>query len=106
MLPDSGRRQAQRLYRAHSCVQCGRRAKTRRIERHHIDGDTANNDRGNIKILCSTCHAAKHLRLPLALCAVCRTMFQPKRRRRSTLCGNPECHRFWGQLSALKRWYK
>ena len=49
MLADSGRRQAQRLYRAHDCVRCGATDKTARIERHHIDGDTTHNSPGNVE---------------------------------------------------------
>ena len=35
------------------CEQCGQRKPT---ERHHLDGDTGNNDPSNIAILCRRCH--------------------------------------------------
>lgn len=36
------------------CEICGRGRC--RIDRHHIDGDTSNNDQKNIKFLCRKCH--------------------------------------------------
>jgi hypothetical protein len=45
---------AQRLYTADRCERCG--DEHGRLERHHVDGNTDNNDRSNIRILCVKCH--------------------------------------------------
>ncbi len=55
----SGRKQAQRTINADKCSKCG---STKKLERHHMDKDTANNGTGNVKILCSKCHTALHQR--------------------------------------------
>lgn len=52
--PDGGRRRAQKLYPLGACEQCGRPGQ----DRHHKDGDTANNDPANVVILCRRCHMA------------------------------------------------
>jgi len=54
---NAGRLRAQKMYPACECETCG--AKTR-FERHHIDGNTKNNDRSNILVLCSACHRSHH----------------------------------------------
>lgn len=55
-----GRSRAQRLYRqVGACTACG----AERAERHHIDGNTANNETENIAILCRRCHMATDGRL-------------------------------------------
>src|SRR3990167_1452470 len=48
-----GRSRALRLYpRVGVCTSCG----AARAERHHIDGNTANNEPSNIAIICRRCH--------------------------------------------------
>jgi hypothetical protein len=37
-----------------ACMRCGSRDK--RLERHHVDGDTGNNSVLNIRIVCRRCH--------------------------------------------------
>lgn len=51
---DSGRMRARRLYKDLGiCENCGKHPAT---DRHHINGDTKNNDRSNISFLCRSCH--------------------------------------------------
>lgn len=48
-----GRTRALRAYRdIGPCSKCG----AEKSERHHVDGDTSNNDPTNIAILCRRCH--------------------------------------------------
>jgi len=55
----SGRTRAERTYPGqHNCVICGKKA-----ERHHIDGNTANNEPQNIEMLCRRCHMTKDGRI-------------------------------------------
>lgn len=55
-----GRTRAQRTYKEIGpCVLCG----AKRSERHHIDGNTANNEAKNIVILCRKCHMREDGRL-------------------------------------------
>jgi hypothetical protein len=55
-----GRSRAQRRYRdIGPCWDCG----AEKAERHHIDGDTANNDLSNIAIVCRRCHMQRDGRL-------------------------------------------
>jgi 5-methylcytosine-specific restriction endonuclease McrA len=96
----SGHKTAQRLYAANECVRCGL---TQSLHRHHKDRDPSNNDPANVEILCVPCHAAEHRRLKPVACKVCAQQFQPKRTRRSTVCG-PTCLAVLGRMSALKRW--
>lgn len=46
------RKRARRLYALRACDECGASA----TDRHHKDGDTGNNARTNIAILCRRCH--------------------------------------------------
>lgn len=56
----TGRRRAQRLYREIcSCEKCGKAA----MDRHHVDGNTLNNDPANIEFLCRRCHMESDGRL-------------------------------------------
>ena len=48
------------------------------VDRHHKDGDTANNDRSNIAFLCRSCHVRAHG-------YVARKLFDPKRKREHCL---------------------
>lgn len=49
----SGRSRALRKFpRVGPCVKCGKK----RAERHHVDGNTLNNDPSNIVVLCRKCH--------------------------------------------------
>ncbi len=55
-----GRTRAYRLYENIGlCVLCG----SARSERHHIDGDTSNNNPTNVIILCRKCHMKNDGRL-------------------------------------------
>lgn len=55
-----GRKRALRMYRViGSCVRCG----SAKSERHHKDGNTANNAPSNIEPLCRRCHMAEDGRL-------------------------------------------
>ena len=47
------------------CVRCG----AKKAERHHKDGDTANNAADNIEVLCRRCHMAADGRLEMARAA-------------------------------------
>jgi len=49
----SGHARARRIYREiGSCVKCG----AEKTERHHKDGNTANNHPTNVEVLCRRCH--------------------------------------------------
>jgi hypothetical protein len=50
----TGRTRALRIFRKHPCEICGEGQK--RIDRHHIDGNTLNNKEDNIVLLCRKCH--------------------------------------------------
>ena len=53
IIPKSGRSRAIRKYPTiGACQLCA----AKRAERHHIDGNTANNDPSNIAIVCRKCH--------------------------------------------------
>jgi len=55
-----GRKRALRLFpNIGPCEQCN----APNAERHHVDGNTANNERSNIKALCRRCHMSKDGRL-------------------------------------------
>lgn len=55
----SGRSRALRNYPAAPCLECGASPG----ERHHIDGNTANNHPSNIRMMCRKHHMAEHARL-------------------------------------------
>ena len=80
-----------------TCSKCG---SPTCLERHHDDYTKP----VDVAVLCSRCHGLEHTELTPAACAICQTSFQPKRGRRSTLCGNPECLKALGKMSAEKRW--
>ena len=56
---ESKRIRARKLYSLGPCVKCGKSA----TDRHHIDGNTGNNHRSNIRILCRRCHMQEDGRL-------------------------------------------
>lgn len=56
----AGRSRALRMYRnIGPCLMCG----ARQAERHHVDGNTLNNEPGNIRALCRKCHMEEDHRL-------------------------------------------
>jgi len=105
---NSGRKAAQRLFRATLCEQCGSQET---LQRHHVDRNPLNNLPENIKILCQVCHKNDHMRdgtwgagkVEPAVCKVCSSLFQPKRTRRSSIC-SPACQSEWGRICAAKHW--
>lgn len=48
----SGRSRALRKFPPQPCTVCG----CARSDRHHVDGDTSNNDESNVLFLCRRCH--------------------------------------------------
>ena len=109
MKRNSGHKQAQRKFKATSCEMCGG---TLTLQRHHMDGNPTNNQATNVMIVCQPCHMKIHCLIgnwgrgnikPTA-CKICGEMFKPKRARRSTLCGKPECLKEKGRQSAELRW--
>jgi hypothetical protein len=54
-----GRSRALRAYSPQSCEKCG----NEKADRHHKDGNTANNTRRNIEFLCRRCHMSEDGRL-------------------------------------------
>jgi 5-methylcytosine-specific restriction endonuclease McrA len=57
----SGRSRAQRWFAEKKpCQKCG---STKRPERHHVDGNTANNEPSNIMFLCRRCHMTEDGRI-------------------------------------------
>jgi len=58
-----GRARALRTYpKVERCSEC----RATRIERHHIDGNTANNEPSNIQMLCRRCHMIADGRMDIA----------------------------------------
>ena len=101
--PSDGRRQAQYLYAAKPCADCG--LQQRRMHRHHIDRNPINNAPDNIRVLCSACHAKHHPRpVVRSTCVVCGADFVAKdHRSRAKIC-SAQCARDWGRTNAQKRW--
>lgn len=105
----AGLKQAQRRFAVTKCQMCGG---TMTLQGHHIDRNPLNNSPENIRILCQNCHKVEHMQkgdwgkgaVPKRRCQICGKEFQPKRQRRGTLCGDPECLRKKGRLSAERRW--
>ncbi len=56
MLPNAGRRRAQKLYPQQPCIRCGSPDGVR----HHMDRNTFNNAPDNIEWLCRHCHTREH----------------------------------------------
>ena len=81
------RRRAVRMYALGNCEVCGCKA----TERHHKDGNTGNNVRDNILIVCRSCHMKIDGRLarfiattvpvkPAEECSNCRELAKPLRK--------------------------
>lgn len=103
--PNSGRRQAQKLYVAKICERCT--ATNRKLERHHKNGDPLDNRPENIEILCTKCHRVHHRPDQIKVeCVICKTIFVPKdhRRAKRARCCSAECVKAWGRICAEKRW--
>jgi hypothetical protein len=106
--PNSGRKAARKLTERKTCNRC---QATESLEVHHKDRDPTNNAPENREVLCQACHQQEHITagdwghgaVPAAHCEICGTTFQPKRSRRSILCGKPECATAKGKLAAAKR---
>ena len=109
MKTNSGRKQAQRNIQASKCEICGG---TLILQRHHKNGNACDNSPENVEVLCQKCHTQVHViignwghgTVKPATCKICGELFRPKRTRRSTLCGNPECLKETGRRSAALRW--
>ena len=103
----SARKAAQRAISldGQKCSKCGTMDN---LQRHHPD----HTKKTDIMIMCQTCHTAEEMAagkwgrgvIPIANCVICKKPFQPKRRRRAKLCGNPECRMAMGRRSSLIRW--
>ena len=52
----TGRCRALRMFPSRPCEHCGEA----KAERHHVDGNTLNNEPTNIQFLCRACHLALH----------------------------------------------
>ena len=88
------RARAQRSIPLGPCEKCGKLG----VDRHHRDGDTGNNRRSNIAILCRRCHMEEDGRLqsfaaltPVAAqppkpCIVCGQPYKPLRNGRCANC--------------------
>lgn len=85
---ESKRVRAVKLYPLGPCEACGAKA----TDIHHKNGDTGNNERANIMILCRKCHmkidgrlekfvaSTPHLVLPIRNCENCGTPYKPLRK--------------------------
>lgn len=94
--PDGGRIRARKMYDLGPCERCGKPA----TDRHHKNGNTANNHRANIEILCRRCHMVVDGRLealvamarqprpiqPPKPCAICGRPYKPLRKGRCAAC--------------------
>jgi hypothetical protein len=56
----TGRERARRRFAADACVQCGA---TENLDRHHVDGNTRNNEPENVEVRCRRCHMSVDGRL-------------------------------------------
>lgn len=92
----SGRCRAQRMYDLGPCERCAEPA----VDRHHKNGNTADNSRSNVEILCRRCHMTVDGRLdafvalarknsqpqPAKPCAICSKPYKPLRKGRCAAC--------------------
>ncbi len=101
---NTGRKQAQRLYPIAEDDVCDHCGLTVTLQRHHKDHNPMNNAPENIALLCVKCHGTEHKKIAQATCKICAGVFQPKRSRRSTICGKESCKKELGKISAKLRW--
>lgn len=104
---DAVRKRAQRALplAGATCSRCGSPTS---LERHHHDYSQPT----EVAVLCRSCHRKQDEadgtwqpeRVSQATCAVCGATFQPKRTRRSVLCGSADCRKTFGKLNAQRRW--
>lgn len=92
----SKRCRARRLFDLGPCEECGAPG----YDRHHVDGDTGNNTRENVRSLCRRCHMLTDGRLatsaarigemstsqPPKQCVNCYALSKPRRNGRCTNC--------------------
>lgn len=92
----AGRARARRAYSLGPCTACGERAS----DRHHVDGDTLNNDPSNVVPLCRRCHMERDGRMasvtrrmrtlsspqPPKPCRNCGWLYNPMRHGRCVAC--------------------
>jgi hypothetical protein len=83
---------AGKLYPLDACEGCGEKA----TEHHHVDGNTGDNRRSNVRLLCRRCHVDAHMAMgtylaraprpvqPPKPCTHCGRLYKPRRR---GLCG-------------------
>lgn len=55
----AGRQRARRTYQVEACAKCGKPGR----DRHHKNGNTADNSQSNVEILCRRCHMLEDGRL-------------------------------------------
>ncbi len=94
--PSTKRARARKMYPLGPCEKCGRQA----VDRHHRDGNTGNNARDNVAVLCRRCHMDEDGRLavfkltstslrgpqPPKPCANCKRLKKPLWRGRCHAC--------------------
>lgn len=59
----SGRSRALRRFTKKPCEICG---EPQKVDRHHVDGNTKNNEPSNLRYLCRRCHMIEDGRMALA----------------------------------------
>lgn len=93
---NGGHKRAGKLYVLGACVRCGKPA----TDRHHVNGNTADNRPENVMILCRSCHMAldgraeklaensraRHRPLPPKPCLKCTRLYKPLRRGLCSAC--------------------
>lgn len=67
--PHQGRYRARTLVTKVACYRCG--TTTRRLDVHHVDGNTLNNEPSNLMVLCRPCHLREEGRVGRPPCKVC-----------------------------------
>ncbi len=93
--PNGGRKRARKIYPLGDCEICGKPA----TDRHHADGNTANNAATNVVIVCRRCHMEIDGRLtkladcgrqrkpdPPKPCSRCERLYRPLRRGLCSRC--------------------
>ena len=92
---DAGRVRARNLYNLGPCERCGEPA----TDRHHVDGNTLNNEPDNVQIFCRRCHMIVDGRIELlptvgvprkpaeiSICVDCGVEYRPLRKGRCIRC--------------------